>query len=54
MKTKYDLISELNTEFTEQDVTLMLECDAYNDTIFFADINRLNNIVYSEDDIIAA
>lgn len=50
----YDLISEMNTEFTEQEITLMLSCDEYNDTIFFADMNRLNDIVYSEDDVIAA
>ena len=50
----YDLISEMNTEFTEQEVTLMLSCDEYNDTLFFSDMNRLDNIMYSEDDVIAA
>lgn len=54
MKKNYDLVNNMSVDFTEQEVIMMLDCDEYNDTLFFADTNRLNNVVYSEDDVIIA
>lgn len=52
MEKNYNLINNMGIDFTEQEVIAMLDCDEYNDTIYFNDINRYNNIEYSEDDII--
>lgn len=52
MKKNYDLVNDMSVDFTEQEVNMMLDCDEYNDTLYFSDINRFNNIEYSKDDVI--